>query len=219
MLGRNDDEIQRDVVDALLSDVRLDISDLNVQVQRGTVRLQGKVSNLFQHHLAERIAGRIKGVAGIVNELSVGPDAVRDDSDIATDVAAALLRDTWIDGHKIQVRVENGVVLLDGTVDSYVERASAEDDVRTVRGVKKIINSLDIRPGPKRHDQEIASDIRLDLLRQLRLGRSEIDVSVIDSIARVRGSVDSIETRRAIEEIVQRTPGVKGVVNEVKIVA
>ncbi len=218
MIGRRDDEIESDVTDALLSDVRLDISELNVEVQRGTVHLRGMVSNLFQHHLAERVAGRIKGVSGIVNELRVAPTAVRSDSDIAADVTATLLRDSWIDGHRIQVRVENGVVFLEGTVDSYVERASAEDDARTVEGVKRIVNSLDITPGPARHDQEIASDIRLDLLRQLRLGRSDIDVSVVNAVPRVRGSVQSVETRRAIEEIVRRTPGVKGVVNEVNVV-
>ncbi|MBI2955657.1 MAG: BON domain-containing protein [Chloroflexi bacterium] len=219
MAVRLDDEIERDVVDALLGDVRLDITDLNVEVQRGTVVLRGAVSNLFQHHLAEHAAGRIKGVTKVINDLAVAPMAIRPDIDIAADVAATLLRDTWIDGHGISVRVERGVIFLDGVVDSYVERASAEDDARTVRGVKKIVNGIDIAPGPTRHDEEMASDIRLALLRELRLGRSEIDVSVKDGMVRVRGSVWSIGTRRAIEEIVRRTQGVKGVLNEVKVVA
>ncbi len=218
MAARRDDEVQRDVADTLLGDVRLDISDLNVAVQHGDVHLRGTVANLFQHHLAERVTGRIKGVSRVVNELNVAPTAVRSDADIAADVVATLLRDPWIDGHKISVKVKQGVVFLDGLVDSYVERASAEDDVRTVRGIKKIDNGIDVAPGPVRHDEELASDIRFALLRGLNLGRSEIDVSVRDGVVRVKGSVFSIETRRAIEDIVRRTPGVNKIVDEVSVV-
>lgn len=217
-ISRGDDEIQRDVADVLLGDVRFDIADLNIMVRRGSVVLQGTVSNLFQHHLAERVAGRIKGVSKVINELKVAPSAIRSDTDIAADAEATLLRDPWIDGHRIQVKVKQGVVFLDGLVDSYFERASAEDDIRMVRGIKKIENGIDVKPGPIRHDEELASDIRFALLRELRLGRSEIDVSAKSGVVRVRGSVTSVETRRTIEDIVRRTRGVTDVINEVRVI-
>lgn len=216
--SRRSEEVERDVVDALLGDVRLDISELNVEIKDGSVHLRGTVSNLFQHLLAEQVAGRIKGVAEVVNELKVAPTAVRSDADVAADVTASLLRDPWIDGHQIRVRVEQGVVFLDGTVDSHFERASAEDDVRTVYGIKKIENGIDVKPGPTRHDEELASDIRFALLRDLHLGRSEIDISASDGIVRLRGSVWDVETRRKAGEIVRRTPGVRDVINEVVVI-
>lgn len=215
---RSQEEVQRDVIDALISDVRLDVSDLNVEVTDGVVRLQGSVPNLFQRDTAQRIVERIKGVLQVVNELQVTPAAGRSDEDIAADVKGALLRDTWVDESKITVRVDRGTVYLEGRVASHDERAAAEDDARFTRGVKKVVDAIEVVPAEKRLDPEIASEIRLAILREFHLGRSEIDVQVRDGVVFLRGSVWANAIRKEVEDLARRTRGVRDVINELSVV-
>lgn len=215
---RSQEEVQRDVIDALISDVRLDASDLNVEVTDGVVRLQGSVPNLFQRDTAQRIVERIKGVLQVVNELQVTPAAGRSDEDIAADVKGALLRDTWVDESKITVRVDRGTVYLEGRVASHDERAAAEDDARFTRGVKKVVNAIEVVPAEKRLDPEIASEIRLAILREFHLGRSEIDIQVRDGVVFLRGSVWANAVRKEVEDLARRTRGVRDVINELSVV-
>ena len=215
---RSEDQVQRDVVDALISDVRLDVSDLNVQVADGTVHIEGSVSNLFQRDTAQRIVERIKGVSQVINDLHITPTVGRSDDDIAADVKGALLRDSWVDERRIRVRVQGGTVYLEGEVASQDERAAAEDDARFTAGVKKVVNAINVVPTEKRLDTEIASEIRLAILREFHLGRSEIDVQVRDQVVFLRGSVWANAVRREVEELARRTRGVRDVINELSVV-
>lgn len=91
-------------------------------------------------------------VALAITGLVAGPlsAAERDIED--HEITAAIESEMWIDetvpANKINVRtqdaVDNGVVKLEGTVDSYSERMSAEDNAYE-GGAKDVKNNLDVQ--------------------------------------------------------------------------
>lgn len=67
-----------------------------------------------------------------------------DDATITTTVKAQLAKDKLGTLARIDVDTTNGVVALNGVVKTPQERARAEEIARSVRGVKKVINNLQI---------------------------------------------------------------------------
>ncbi len=74
---------------------------------------------------------------------------VRDDADIEKDVVERLFYDTWVDSKRIAVRVENGIVVLSGTLPSYEEIRYACDDAWEVAGVRGVHSELRIGDAPR----------------------------------------------------------------------
>lgn len=218
-MARTDDEILRDVVDALIGDIRLNLEGLNVQVSNGAVILQGKVPDFYQRGLAEEVVSQIKGVSRVANELRLGEVPSIGDEEIAGQVRASLSRDALVPQGQVSVSVQNQVVRLSGVVEHYVSRSNVEDDARLVRGVRDVVNEIVVAPGPRRRDSQISSEVRMALLSQLCLGASEIDVTVHKGVVRLKGSVVTVDLRRRAEEVALRTPGVLGVHNDIVVMA
>lgn len=67
----------------------------------------------------------------------------------------------------ISIQVENGTVILNGTVDSYSRKLLAEQIVSGVTGVKCIVNALQVRISAtlKKKDAELL-DVVLDALNK-----------------------------------------------------
>lgn len=72
------------------------------------------------------------------------PQAQRNDAAIQSDVLAALAQDASLHGTQIKASVANGVITLDGTVQTGAERQQAETDVANVSGVSGIMNNLKV---------------------------------------------------------------------------
>ncbi len=216
---RSDDVVQRDIVDALIGDVRIDATDLNVQVLRGRVHLRGRVPSLFVRQTAEEIAARIKGVVAVVNELEIGPVQPPSDTQIAAEVRGILLRDPLVEEESVEVTVSNGVVRLAGVVPSEAQQAAAGDDASMAAGVKGVVNHLSVRPVAERTDEEIADAVQDAVLRELLLGPSEVSVQVENGVVRLRGSVWTSGVRFRAEEMARLTPGVVDVINDIQVVS
>jgi hyperosmotically inducible periplasmic protein len=68
-----------------------------------------------------------------------------DDSNMTAAVKAKLGQDKLSTLTRIDVDTNDGVVALNGTVESADQRARAEQLAREVRGVKRIINNLQVQ--------------------------------------------------------------------------
>jgi hyperosmotically inducible periplasmic protein len=67
-----------------------------------------------------------------------------DDASLTASVNAALVADKPSNFTRIDVDTTNGVVALNGTVESPEQRARAEQLATRVDGVKKVINNLQV---------------------------------------------------------------------------
>lgn len=71
----------------------------------------------------------------------------RSDARIGEDVNDRLTDDEYVDASDVVIAVEDGVVLLEGTVDSGDAKRRVEDVAASVSGVRDVMNRLDVRGG------------------------------------------------------------------------
>ncbi|NNF67179.1 MAG: BON domain-containing protein [Gammaproteobacteria bacterium] len=69
-----------------------------------------------------------------------------DDGAITTSVKTKLIRSKYVSAVKVDVDTRDGIVTLNGTVDSYVAREQAEILATDTKGVKSVINKLEVAP-------------------------------------------------------------------------
>ena len=69
----------------------------------------------------------------------------RTDAQIASDVQNKIYGDPGIQSRGISVQAANGVVTLDGGVNSDVERKAAANDAGAIEGVRTVINNLEVQ--------------------------------------------------------------------------
>jgi osmotically-inducible protein OsmY len=140
----SDEEIRGNVIVALKSDEDLEASLITVTAEDGIVTLVGGVDSESKKRHAEGIAQSVEGVESVVNELEVvlpiGDQ--RADEEIAR--AALLALELSVRGG-IKVTVDDGWVTLDGTVEGYEQKESAERAVSRVVGVRGVTNHIEAR--------------------------------------------------------------------------
>src|SRR5579862_4581077 len=69
----------------------------------------------------------------------------RTDAQVASDVQNKIYGDPGIQSRQISVQAANGVVSLNGTVNSDVERNAAANDAGAIDGVRTVINNLEVQ--------------------------------------------------------------------------
>ena len=79
----------------------------------------------------------------LVNSLQ-GPD----DKAIVSDIQAKLFQDPVLKQRDIQVASQKGVVVLNGSVNTQLEKAAAERMAGEVKGVKQVIDQLNVSGSP-----------------------------------------------------------------------
>lgn len=140
----SDTVINGDVQSKLLSDSRIKLSDLNASTKDGVVTLSGNVDTYWQRRLAEDIAASSDGVILVENKLSVTLIKSAADAEIETAVKNACKRNALIDGDKIDVKVNDGIVLLRGKVPNNLVKREVNDIAIFTTGVKDIVDKMTV---------------------------------------------------------------------------
>lgn len=212
------EDIARNVERAMATDTRIDQAQLKIESQEpGIIVLSGSVDTYNEKILAEEIAGRVRDVKDVINNISVIPPIPRDDAEIEESVRTNLVNDVWVEWARIDVEVIDGVVFLRGTVRSAVEKQEAENDARWVAGVIDVVNHLVVKPEMEIDDAEIARDVRAALIKNTRLDLTEMGVDVNKGIVTLTGEVVNFTQKRIAEFVAYAVPGVVDVVNELHV--
>lgn len=147
----DDSSIAARTKSALLADEVTDGLNIDVEVDRNRVQLNGFVNSQAQIDRAGEIARSISGAATVQNNLQVSDGGNRmtgeyiDDKTLQSQVKAALANDPAVQSLKVDVEVNRGEVSLGGFVDTNAERDAAVDTVRRVAGVVTVFNNLTVR--------------------------------------------------------------------------
>jgi len=135
---------------ALAEDPVAKAHEIDVEVNRGVVQLNGFVDSAANRTAAGRVAQGVDGVKEVRNNLAIrGTETVGkvvDDSVITAQVKTALFDDPVTKGHEINVETQNGIVQLSGFVDSSEQRLKATSVARDIDGVKEVRNQIDVKP-------------------------------------------------------------------------
>jgi osmotically-inducible protein OsmY len=184
-----------DIADAIENECRfdhaIDVNKIDVEVLNGIAELTGTVHNLKAKERATRIAELVKGVRAVSNRIEVDPPIIISDAGIRDNILQALLEDPATDSYEIGVDVENKVVTLTGTVDSYQEKMLSEDVAKSVTGVVALQNDIDIEYKVNRPDTEIREDISEALKWSVLVDEGLISVEVNDGAVELSGIVGS----------------------------
>jgi hyperosmotically inducible periplasmic protein len=138
------------VKSALASDPITEAGEINVDVNRGIVKLSGFVDSSKEQAQAVQVARNVKGVKEVQNDIAVQKatestgDAI-DDSVLTAKVKTALITSPDTKAHQINVETRHGVVQMSGFVDSAAAKAAATTVAKSVTGVKDVKNELSVK--------------------------------------------------------------------------
>ena len=215
-MRKPDNLIKYDVNDALEWDLLLDTSRIEVAVDDGLVTLTGVVYSYNEYLLAEEDASAVNGISGVDNRLLVGTrgEAIAD-ANIASGCVTALATAKHVPAGSVTVEVSDGWVTLHGRVREHFQRQAAKHAVKTVPGVRGILDDITISGDPIPSD--VAARIDKALARSALLQGSCLAVSNVGSTIYLDGRVTSFKAFRTAEEIAWSAPGVTAVVDRTAV--
>ena len=140
--AKSDGRVYSRIIFALFSDPEIDDTHIGVCVEDGRVTLNGTVAAYRQKYHAEEVAARKPGVISINNRLAIVSSKNLLDHRIAENIIGALERNPLVNTRMVDVKVEQGVVILTGTVESAQVRHNAYEDALNTPGVISVNNFL-----------------------------------------------------------------------------
>lgn len=185
---------------------------IDVETKNSIVLLKGSVSNILAKERAVKLAGAIRGVRGVVDEISVDPPA-KDDADLQQNIKDALYEDPATDSYEVSVSVKSGKVILTGEVQSWREKQLSELVVKGVKGVKEVQNKLTVAFTLERPYNEIKNEIEQALNNDIRLYPNTIEVLVKGRQVWLEGTVGSVSAKNLAKSYAM-TAGVSDVNTE-----
>ncbi|MBS1853088.1 MAG: BON domain-containing protein [Acidobacteria bacterium] len=142
--------------------------------------------------------------------------AARYDQDIQARVAKQLAEKKEF--QQVQSSVEDGIVTLTGSVDIYQQKLDAAKKVRKLENVQGVRNQLEV--SSRVPDEQLTATLDRKLYYD-RMGYDNtfnfVTVSVKDGVATLGGETMSYMARDSAVSIANFLPGVKDVVNEIKV--
>jgi osmotically-inducible protein OsmY len=217
---KSDRQLQQDVVDELYWDPRLsDIaSQIGVSSENGVVTLTGKVDSYIKKHAAEAAAQRVRGVkfVAIDIEVVIGVKQKTDDTIIAKAIKETLNHLAIINDDALHVKVDDGIVSLNGTLPWHYQREAVEEYIRNVAGVKAVYNNIEL--SERLCDgKTIAERINAAFHRHATLDASTVCVNIQGKKAVLTGKVRSWIEKKDAEIVVWSSPGINAIENLIEV--
>jgi osmotically-inducible protein OsmY len=137
---RSDEDIALSVSAVLDWIAGLEEHAIKIKVEKGWVTLSGEVDDGYRSHIAEKNIIHMRGVTGLTNDIRIRGSASA--LDIEYNIRKAIERHTDRELKHLGVVVDEGKVILSGTLSSSIERAIVSGAARSTPGVKAVVDRL-----------------------------------------------------------------------------
>lgn len=152
------------------------------------------------------IAATAAGAAGELTDGAVS-DAVED----------RIGQDPAILCEAIDVSAANGLVTLSGRVDCLPCRQRAGAAAETVRGVRAVINRIQVAPPSSRSDESVLRDVERMLLYDAATAERGIKANITRGVVTLTGTVNTWQEKQLAEAVVSNILGLIEVKNAVQL--
>ena len=141
------------------------------------------------------------------------------DAQIHHDVLEELRWDTRVKDTDVGVEVDDGVVTLTGTVDTWVARLAAQDAAHRVAGVFDVANEIKVKLAGSyvRDDTDVARAVRHALEWDVLVPHERIQSTVTNGVVTLEGMVDYGNEREDAEHAIRNLIGVQEVKNLIEV--
>lgn len=239
---RSDLWLKAKIVTAYTLNQHLNPFKLDVEVKNGVAHLGGTVDSEVERDLAVEIAKGVEGISAVEETIAVEPGAMAgergepaffrtvEDATITARVKSKLLWNRNTNGLDIEVSTDNGVVTLKGRVASGAHKDLAIQLAKNTTGVEGVVDELVVvsedgvqkkgtieKLEAKTNDAWITTKVKSMLLFSKEAQGVDIEVSTVDQVVTLKGTVTSKEQKDLILKMVGDTVGVKSVRSELKV--
>jgi osmotically-inducible protein OsmY len=135
------------------------------------------------------------------------------DKELGKLIKQAILRDERLSFQPIEVSVNNRIVTLAGSVQTYRRKLTAQELVSSFEDCRDVVNKLTVNPPSSIPDKEITNNVRSALDSHADITKETIAVSVTAGLVSLNGNVGSQWERIVAEDVVRSVRGVKDVSN------
>jgi VCBS repeat-containing protein len=217
IVDKSDTEIKTDVLAELQFEPSVKVTDIGVLVQEGVVTLNGFATSYGEKWNAVRAAKRVAGVRAVADDIIIKmmDSQFRSDGDIALAVANRMDWSTVVPKGAIEVSVRDGQVTLEGQLEWWYQKDSAEKALQHLAGVKGLTNLITLKPA------QVASDTTTTIYtafeRNFLLDARKIQVEATGNKVVLRGTVRNNDEREEAERVAWSAPGVCSVDNQIQV--
>ena len=212
-----DIHIRNDVQHELFYTPILNSARIGVAVEDGVATLSGSVETYEQKLAALRAAERVTGVRAVACQLQVrlpGPHVLTD-TGLAQAAANVLAWDSAVPPDRVRVRVENGWITLEGTLDWQYQKEAAANAVAGLTGAKGVDNLINVNPSL--NSEGVKQQIESALRQSPTIEDRNILVEVNHDKVVLHGEVHSIAEREEAEKTAWAAMGVADVANHIVV--
>lgn len=233
--------LTRHVRAALERETRINLHRFPIRIDSDddVVTLEGEVADIAAKKLALEAAARVEGVGGILDRLRVAPGEQRGDGAIRDSFARRLLESAEFrnctirtytnertqmlrEGNgdsvgDIEISVTEGVIVLEGRVQSQPHRLFAGVLAWWTPGRRDVLNALKVEPQYPERDDEVTETLRLVLEADPLVDASQVRPLCERWVVTLEGSVPSEEQRERAELDAWALSGVHRVQNRLHV--
>ena len=218
---RTEEEIRTEVVWALQEEPKLSgvVDQINVTVRDEIVTLFGVVANDIQKYAARSAALKVKGVRAVILYIVLRtPETSRLKTDIKIGEAIknALSWHPEVNEEMVSIKVDQGYVYLEGTVNWEYERRAVEKAIKNVH-VKGIVNRIRIKNNIVEAERMRKKIKTVFQQHSNSLNADEIWIEVSKNTVLLKGKVHSESERNEAELLVKSVHGVEKVINKLSL--
>jgi osmotically-inducible protein OsmY len=212
--------------------------DVDIELDSGALAISGEVENVAVKKLLLERAAAHPGIEGIVDRLRVAPARHMGDGEIRDHLRDALLaepafvevalyeiakertsavREPARRRGDICIRVDDGVVTLDGNAPSLAHKRLAGVLAWWVPGTRDVVNGLDVSAPEEDSDDEITDAVRIALEKDPFVDASQVRVTTRNSVVTLDGIVPKEAEREIAEFDAWYVFGVDRVENRIEV--